>query len=231
MTITYYVDRETRRHEQLVAEKQRIDHLVLGLCRPEPETLPPKPKGMPKAEWKIRKASLRAGGAILAPGIEERVALRERWSHKQGTPETLEHVDQTRRRPGSLARLYESGAIDKDQLAAADQIAEAYRTITSDVSVRTASFETRLDGSAHGRVEQLQLGRVHADLSYTWWRAALGACAEPLLEVIVHDVGLTIVARHICMSMPRARRMLTDALNLWSTARRRTRDHAIAIAA
>ncbi len=167
----------------------------------------------------------------LAPGIEERVALRERWSHKQGTPETHEHVEQAKRRPGSLARLYESGAIDKDQLAAADQIAEAYRAITADVAVKTASLETRVDGGGHGRAEQLQLGRVQADIAYGWWRNAIGGCVDALLEVIVHDVGLTIVARQGCISMPRARRMLTDALDLWALAKRRSRDAAIAIAA
>ena len=216
MTNTFSADRE----------RQRFEHLVLGRKRPEAE-LPRKPKGMPKAEWKVRRAALREAGATLPPGIEERVALRERWSHKQGTAETHEHVDQARRRPGSLARLYDSGAIDKDQLAAADQIAEAYRAITADVAVRTASFETRLDGSTHGRAEQQHLGRIHADLAYSWWRNAVGGSAEALLAIIVHDVGLTLIARDCCISMPRARRMLTNALDLWPLARQITGRAAI----
>ena len=199
-------------------ERQRFEYLVLGRHRPKP------------AGGKSSKRRKPQRPITLAPGIEERVALRERWSHKQGTPETLEHVDQARRRPGSLARLYDSGAIDKDQLAAADQIAEAYRAITADVAVRTASYETRLDGSTHGRIELQHLGRIHADLTYTWWRDAIGGCVEALLSVIVHDVGLTIVAREGGISMPRARRMLTDALDLWPQARRRTGDAARALA-
>lgn len=205
-------------------ERQRFEHLVLGRHRP-------RPSASSKAAGKRRKRgkALRISTAVLAPGIEERVALRERWSHKQGTPETHEHIDRARRRPGSLARLYESGAIDKDQLAAADQIAEAYRTVTADVAIRTASLETRIDGGSHGRAEQLQLGRVHADMAYSWWRAAVGGCADALLRIIVHDVGLTIVAREARMSMPRARRLLTDGLDLWHRARRETRREAVSL--
>lgn len=203
-------------------ERQRFEHLVLGRHRPRPDSSGSKRRR--------RSKSGRGGMVVLAPGIEERVALRERWSHKQGTPETHEHIDQARRRPGSLARLYESGAIDKDQLAAADQIAEIYRTITADVAIRTASLETRIDGGMHGRAEQEQLGRVHADMAYSWWRSAVGGCIEALLAVIVHDIGLTIVARDARISMPRARLMLTDALDLWHRARRETRRNAAAAA-
>ena len=199
-------------------ERQRFEHLVLGRSRPR------------SATSKAPKRRKIARPVPLAPGVEERVAIRERWSHKQGTPETHEHLEQAQRRPGSLARLYASQAIDKDQLAAADQIAEAYRTITADVAVRTASLETRVDGGGHGRAEQQAIGRIHADLAYDWWRHAVGGCSDALLRVIVHDVGLTIVAREGGMSMPRARRMLTDALDLWQTARRRTMRSAAIIA-
>lgn len=219
MTDLSNADRDRQRANYALWERQRFEHLVLGRKRAAIEAQSPAP-GKRKKRRKIR-ATETLKHVTLVAGVEERVALRERWSHKKGTPETHEHVDQARRRPGSLARLFESGAIDKDQLAAADQIAEAYRIITADVAVRTASFETRLDGGRHGKAEQEQLGRLYADLAYGWWRDAVGGCADALLEVIAHDVGLTIVARRHCISMPRARRMLTDALYLWSQARRR----------
>lgn len=199
-------------------ERQRIDYLVLGRLRP---------RSVPVKGGKRRKAPR---VVMLAPEIEQRVAIRERWSHKQGTPETHEHADLAQRRPGSLARLYATQAIDKDQLAAAEQIAEAYRTITADVAVRTSNLEPRIDHDAHGRVEEQSIRRVHADLTYDWWRNAVGGRAEALLRVIVHDVGLTIVAREHGMSMPRARRMLTDGLDLWWSGRRCTMRHAAAIA-
>jgi hypothetical protein len=220
-----FVNALDRRRDAEMAERQRFDHLVLGRPRPLPEA--------PAAPARKRKGKIKSvprpvlPPIVLAPGVEEHVALRERWSHKaQGTPETHEHVDQAKRRPGSLARLYTSGAIDKDQLAAADQIAEAYRLITADVAVRTASLETRVDGGRHGKVEHDKLWLVATNLAYDSWRTMVGGCVEALLEVIVHDVGLTIVARNGGISMPRARRMLTDALDLWGKAQATTRPRA-----
>lgn len=59
------------------------------------------------------------------------------------------------------------------------------------------------------------LGRVHADLAYGRWRQAVGGDAAAVLDVVVHDQGLTIVARRYRMSMARARRMLVVALDQW----------------
>ena len=192
-------------------ERQRFEHLVLGRHRPK--------------ATRTRKTRRSASAIVmLEPGIEERVQLRERWSHKaQGTPETHEHADRARQRPGSLARLYATGTIDADQLAAADEIAAAYRSITAGVAIKTASLEARIDGGVHGRAEAQALGAVYADFAYNWWRSAIGSSAEALLAIIVHDVGLTIVARRYGLSMPRARRMLIEALDLWWTGRGTTK--------
>jgi hypothetical protein len=186
---------------------------------------------MPKAEWKVKRAALLAAGATLLPGIEERVALRERWSHRQGTPETHEHNFRAQSRPGSIARLYSSEAIDRDQLAAAHEIAEAYRSITSDVNIKTASLETRVDCSSHGKMEGQQFGRVLVDIAYDAWRGMIGADAGLLLSVIVYDVGLTVAARRNGMSMPRARRTLCNALDLWHQLKGRSVRAAAALAA
>ena len=192
-------------------ERQRFDHLVLGKHRPKPSR-----------SRKTRRST--PSGIVLEPGIEERVQLRERWSHKaQGTPETHEHAEQARQRPGSLARLYATGAIDADQLAAADEIVQAYRSIIVGISIKTASLEARIDGGAHGRAEGQALGAICADFAYDWWRSAVGGSAEALLAVIVHDTGLTIVARRYGLSMPRARRMLTWGLDLWWKGRGQTK--------
>lgn len=135
-------------------ERQRFDHLVLGKHRPKP----------PRTRKTRRSAP---GGIVLESGIEERVQLRERWSHKaQGTPETHEHAEQARQRPGSVARLCATGAIDADQLAAPDEIIQAYRTIIAGVTIKTASLEARIDGGAHGGVEGHALSAIWADFTY-----------------------------------------------------------------
>ena len=99
-------------------ERQRFEHLVLERPRPLPE-IGPKPQGMSKAEWRVMKADLRARGAELLPGIEERVQLQEIHGGKKGTVETIAQLEERQRRPGSIARLYASRAIDIEQLAAA----------------------------------------------------------------------------------------------------------------
>lgn len=199
-------------------ERQRFHHLVLGRPRPKQGQAPAPRK---RCKRRIGKA---AEPVLLLPGIEERVQLRERWQHKQaGTPETHEHADHMARRPGSIARLFASGAIDREQLAAAEAIAEAHRAITADVRVRTASLETRVDGGEHGRHAAELFGRVRAELTYDRWRALVGGPVDLLLSVIVYDVGLTIAARRYRTSMPRARRLLGDALDLWWTCLGRTR--------
>lgn len=75
---------------------------------------------------------------------KERAELLDRWGHKNdGTPETHEHA--SRRNQGALVRLYQTGAIDADQLASAVEIATVAERIGADVAVRTASLETRVD--------------------------------------------------------------------------------------
>lgn len=206
-------------------ETQRIAHLVLGQPRPKPE-LPKKPDGVSKLEWKVQKAALRARGAALEPGIEEAVALRESWSHKQGTPETLEHAETVRTRQGSIARLYASGAIDAEQLGGAAEIAGVYELIGNDVTVRTADYGCRVDTFRHGDGFYEALGRVRMEMAYSRWRATVGRYGPiaAILDMIVGDVGVTIVARRHRMHHRRAKQLLVDALDHWQTMKRAARD-------
>ena len=203
-------------------ERQRVTHLVLGKPRPQ-ASVPKKPAGIGKSEWKARKAALREAGARLAPGIDEAVALRETWAGKQGTPETLAQAEHVRTRQGSLARLYASGAIDSEQLAAAAEIASVYERIGRDATVKTASLETRIDTSRHGDGFYEALAQVRREVAYTYWRTAilkLGPAAATL-DMIVEDVGLTIAARRHGLHNRRAKKLLIAALDLWQDMKRR----------
>ena len=198
-------------------ERQRVEHLVLERPRPTP-VIPTRPRGLSKQEWKARKVALRETGATLAPGIEERVALREAWSHKQGTPETHQRIASGR--AGSLARLWRSGAIDDVQLNAAVEIAEAHAAIGADVRVKTASLETRVDAFRHGDAFYEALGKVRREIAYTDWRRAIEGPVPAILAMIVGGAegepeGYSVVARRFGMSPRRARAMLIAALDLW----------------
>lgn len=135
------------------------------------------------------------------------------------TPETRAHAKA--KRQGALARLYASGAISIEQLGAALEIAAVVERIGSDVTVRTVSLETRVDQSMRGDGGFFEaLGQVRREVAYRHWRAGLpvllhGAPVAAVLDLIVEDVGVTIVARRYRMHVRRVRKILSDALDAW----------------
>lgn len=155
---------------------------------------------------------------------KNRAQTLARWHHKNaGTAET--HEAHRRQRPGAIARLHASGYLDDDELAYAQQIAAIVAKLAADVTVRTASLETRIDGSRHGDAFFEALGAVWNEMTYSRWRAAIGPVAAKLvLDIIVRDVGIARAAARHGMHVRRARRMLTDALMLWAQMHRRVRD-------
>ncbi|OWK27563.1 hypothetical protein [Sphingomonas dokdonensis] len=217
MTTTYREQPSTAsdpgRFSSTAYEQQRVAHLVLGSPRPTPDP-PKKPKGMSKLEWRATRERLRQEATRLAPGIEERVALREAWRGIAGTPETNEHAVVVASREGALARLVQTGALDAHQLAAAQDIATAYTLITADVAVRTAKLE-RSTGGGPNAASAERIARVLLERAYTQWRADVAPHADMLLAIIVDDVGLTAAARRWRMSNRRTRSLLTLSLDRW----------------
>lgn len=185
-------------------ETQRIAHLVLGA---------PRPKGITVG----RGRSKRQIPVVLAPGIEEQVELRERWSHKQGTPQTHEHF--AAKRDGAIARLHASRAITDEQLQSAAQIAAIAERIRADVIVKTANLEGRVDTARHGDGFFEQLKLVRREIAYSRWRTLVQRsrpkAAAIVLDMLIGDDGLTIVARRHGMHHRRARQLLVDALDIW----------------
>lgn len=141
--------------------------------------------------------------------------VQKDFKHKvHGTPET--HAKASRVRQGALARLYEAGAIDAHQLAAAVSIAIVHARITSDVTIGTVSYETRVDTSQHlgGKCFE-RLGAVRAEYAYSRWRQAI---ADPavVLALVVDDIGINGAARQYGMRKERAKDLLIRALDLWN---------------
>lgn len=196
-------------------EQQRFNHLALARPRPAPAQLV-KPQGLSRLEWKVEKQRLREKGDSLAPGIEEQVQLRERWSHKaEGTPQTHEHF--ARRQEGALRRLYMSGAINAEQLASAVEISDVVERIHADVNVRAANLEPGVDRSRYGDDTFYEkLGHVRREVAYTRWRGRVNGPIAAVLDMIVGDAeGFTVVAKRYRMHNRKAKRILIDALDLW----------------
>lgn len=164
------------------------------------------------AAWAARHPDQARMQRQLRKGRAE--ALRK-WKHKhEGTPET--HDRASRRNQGALAKLYETGAIDAEQLAAAAEIAQVAERIGADVAVRTASVETRIDVTRIGDGSFFErLGQVRREYAYTRWRDALKHPAAVLDMLVGDTVGFTIVAKRYRMHNRRAKRLLIEALDLW----------------
>lgn len=193
-------------------ERQRFEYLVLAKARRETK----QTRGSGRRAKRKPMTSVKS--VTLLPGIEEIVAQRERWSHKaNGTPQTHEHAHAARTREGSLARLYNTGAIDAHQLGAAIDIASVAERIGADVAVRTASLETRIDSGRRGDGKFYEaLNQVRREVAYSRWRSQVRGPIGAVLDMIVGDaVGFTIVARRYRMHNRRAKQLLIDALDLW----------------
>lgn len=180
-------------------ERERFEHLVLGRARPAPKSVG---RGRSKRKVPVR----------LAPGIEEAVALREDWSHKQGTAQTHARAGE-----GAIARLYRTGAIDSLQQVSAEQIAAAAELIARDVTVSIASLEARVDVTRMGDGSFYEaLGRVRLEMAYSRWREQLLGSAGPVLDMIVGDEAFTVVAKRYRMHNRRAKALLLAALDEWA---------------
>lgn len=195
-------------------ERQRFEHLVIGNKRPAPEVK--KPAGMSKQEWKVERKRLLAAGAVLEPGIEESVALREAWSHKAyGTPETWERAERTHQ--GALVQLHRNGVIGNDELEWAAEIANVHRSIEADVAVKVASLEARVDQSRRASSALAEsIHRVRMHLAYGRWRERIPSPKAMVLDMLVGEpIGFTVAAKRHRVHNRRAKKALLDAIALW----------------
>lgn len=170
----------------------------------------------------VRLAAIRADWAAIHPeraaaerGLRKaHAAAQTRWSHKRnGTPETHEHASRVRQ--GALARLYMSGAIDAEQLAAGAEIAAAAALIMREVDVRTANYEPRVTSGRDGHAFHEALGRVWVEVAYSRWRAELGVLAPIVLSIVIDDLGLVAAAARHHVSARKARAVMIDGLQRW----------------
>lgn len=149
----------------------------------------------------------------------EQARTAERWKHKnEGTPETHEHAVKTRQ--GPIARLFEAGYIDAEQLGWACEIASVAESIEADVDVRGASYEMRVDYSGSGRNSVVEgIMRVRREVAYTWWRERLPHPKRAVLDMLIGDPQpYSTVALQYRMGKKRARKLLIDAIDLWEDA-------------
>lgn len=191
----------------MLAERERIDHLVMGKPRPAPTVITTKKRGRRKVIAKLP--------CVLSPGVEEAVRVRETYGGGHATPETLCY-HRERRHEGALAQLHRNGSLTDKQLDWAMQIAYAAESIERDVDVRTASLEARVDQSRRGaEVEQL-IGTVRLHMAYTDWRKRLPMPKRLVLDMLVGEpIGFSVAARRFGVHHRKAKRLLLQAIDRW----------------
>jgi hypothetical protein len=165
----------------------------------------------PRTSWQDRHPRRAADEAGLAEANQQ--ALDDFGRKTHGTYQTHAHAATIRQ--GALARLYQSGAISIDQLAAGASIQHIHAVITRDVTIGTLSLETRVDVSRSGDGAFFEkLGTVRSEVAYSAWRRELKHPAL-VLAVIVDDLSLSAAARAFRVRKASVRPILTDALDLW----------------
>lgn len=125
-----------------------------------------------------------------------------------------------RKSASSMARLHDKGFITGDEWAAAQEIALVAEMIERSVSVRGASLESRVDSSGSARdvlVERLHMVRM--EKAYTKWRMRLPMPKRMVIDMVLSDRELFVIARVHRVGWPRAKRLLKAALGEWASVR------------
>jgi hypothetical protein len=189
-------------------ERERFNHLVLGKPREMETVIVGKRAGRHRPQRRLVPVR-------LEPEIEAAVSIREAWSHKMnGTAQTHEHAARTH--ADALAQLHANGSINNEQLEWTAQIANVHRSIESDVGVKVASLEARVDTTSRPAVIAERIHRVRMHRAYGFWRDMLPAPKALVLDMIVGDaIGYTVAARRHRVHNRKAKRLLLDAIDRW----------------
>lgn len=126
-----------------------------------------------------------------------------------------------KRSTSSLARLCVRGALDANQLGAAQEIAQIALRIGGEVGYGTSSAEARVDcsGSGHTYGDE-HLHRVCLERAYTEWRSALKQPRGMVLDMLTEDHRLAAIATRYGRNWKRAMEALREALNVWPQYKR-----------
>lgn len=144
--------------------------------------------------------------------------LNSKWSHKQGTPETLERINRVprRQRQSPLVRMYHAGKISIDELAAAEQIVSVIEMIQRAVSPKTSNLEARVDCSGAAKDVLVEgLNRIRMETAYRLWRDQLPEPRQMILEMIQTNQPYTEQARKFRVNWRTARKRLITSLQNW----------------
>lgn len=129
------------------------------------------------------------------------------------------------RQVSSLRKLLDDRQINDKQHFAAQQIAFVAERIERNAAVQCASLEARVDCSGSGRdvlVERLSIARL--ERTYGLWRTRIAMPRRMIIDMVLADRALFATARKYGVGWPRAKRLLCNALDMWTDLHRKTCD-------
>lgn len=120
------------------------------------------------------------------------------------------------RQQSSLRKLMDDGQLTEDQYWAAQEIAHVAEKLQRGLGARCASLEARVDCSGSGRDGLVEkLGYVRAEATYTRWRTSIAIPRRMIVDMVLEDRSLFATARTYGVGWPRAKRLLSNALDHW----------------
>lgn len=168
-------------------------------------------------QWRSRLARQReqASNGDMRPTQEtlNQGGLQEGTVWHEGKAAAKTYVRKTR---SALEYMRQQGSLTDEQYYSAQRIAQIAEMIEKQVSLGCASMEARVDcsGSARDALNE-SLYRVRAEAAYTEWRAKLPLPRRMVIDMVTQDAGLSRIASEHNMGWPKARRILTEALDRW----------------
>lgn len=172
-------------------------------------------------QWRSRVARTqetdrKAGEGIVTPEALAHGGLEDAYSPDGSNVRTYR-----RRATSSLIRLADRCVLDKDELAAAQEIALIAERIGSAVGVRVGALAARVDCEGSGRDYVAEsLGRVRAERSYSVWRLSIPQPRGMVLDMVTEDHNLASIAARHGRNWARAVKVLKQSLAMWEQCKR-----------
>lgn len=222
-------DKRKARQERRNRERKLLARLALKM-----RVAKRKPKHMAKVEWdavptgvrfRIVKALERAEAKTKAYRARAIVLAKSSDLEIGPTPETIAHARAENTDHHPVLGLFLAGAISRDDLNAAYEIAYAYRMRTADVSVKLSSYETRIDSGGWREQPPDSKNQARIQAAYLAWCARVRRQRlnlDAVIEIIAHGVSLRRIMSIYRIGRLALRRDVIRALTLYEFNSRRS---------
>lgn len=156
-------------------------------------------------------------GALVPPEAEMHGEYADVMVNHVETSTTATTRRNTARSP--IESMLARGGLTPEQFRAAEEIVAVIELIRSDVGCRGAMLQMRVDQSRALIDAALEsLARVRAEVAYSLWRQRLPMPRQMVIDMLTLPQPMFRTARSYGVGWPKARKLLTAALDRWDEA-------------